>query len=165
MRAFQVPGMEDELEARIEDLGFDLVEVSWAGSHKRPVLRIRIDVPGSGPGQGVTVDQCAQVSRALEAWLDEEPEVPERYVLEVSSPGVDRPLVRPRDWKRFAGEQVVVKGEGLDTKGGNRVEGVLLGLIEDDPDGAVAAIRLSDGEEVRVPLERVKKANLLYRWD
>lgn len=165
MRAFQIPGMEAELEARIEEMGFELVEASWAGSLKRPVLRIRIDVPDSVPGQGVTVDQCALVSRALEAWLDAEPEIPERYVLEVSSPGVDRPLVRPRDWKRFTGEHVVIKGEGLAADGGNRIEGLLVGLAEDDPSGAIALVRLLDGAEVRVPLGRVKRANLLYRWD
>jgi ribosome maturation factor RimP len=165
MRASKVPGMEEEIEAQLEEMGFELVEASWAGSGSRPVLRIRIDRPDSEPGHGVTVDQCAEVSRALEAWLDAEAGVPERYVLEVSSPGVDRPLVRPRDWKRFVGEEVVVKGKGLGADGGNRVEGMLLGLIEDDSDGPVAAIRLPDGEEILVPLGRVKKANLRFRWE
>jgi ribosome maturation factor RimP len=159
------PELEKELEARLEGMGFELVEATWAGSAKRPILRIRIDVPDSVPGHGVTVDQCAEVSRALEAWLDAHPAVPERYVLEVSSPGLDRPLTRRRDWIRFAGERIVVKGEGLPGGQGNRLEGELLGLEDDEQTGAVAVIRLTDGEEVEVPLDRVKKAHLLFSWD
>ncbi|MFC1660622.1 ribosome maturation factor RimP [Gemmatimonadota bacterium] len=159
------PELEGELEARVERMGYELVEAIWAGSASRPILRIRMDLPDGGPGRGVTVDQCAEVSRALEAWLDKHPAVPERYVLEVSSPGVDRPLVRRKDWVRFAGERVVVKSEGLEGGQGNRVEGELLGLDEDGQNGAVAAIRLASGDEVKVPLDRVKKAHLLFRWD
>jgi ribosome maturation factor RimP len=84
-----VPEVQAELEERVRRLGFELVDVVWAGTAGRPILRIRIDVPEErSEGGGVTVHDCAVVSRALEAWLDQLPQVPERYVLEVSSPGV-----------------------------------------------------------------------------
>src|SRR5690606_39553856 len=89
--------LERELEARLESLGFELVELERAGSRTRPVLRLRIDVAAGD--HGVTLDDCARVSRALEPYLDTVEGLPERYVLEVSSPGVERPLVRARDFE------------------------------------------------------------------
>ena len=76
-----LPDLAPELEGRLESLGFEMVDAAWAGSAKRPILRIRMDVPDSVPGEGgVTVDQCAKVSRALEAWLDDHPGALEREV-------------------------------------------------------------------------------------
>jgi ribosome maturation factor RimP len=92
-----VDEIERELEGRVEGLGYELVELRWGGSGRRPLLKLRIDRPDSAPGRGVTVEECASVSRALEPWLDGHEELSERYVLEVSSPGVERPLVRARD--------------------------------------------------------------------
>ena len=96
----------DALLAPIRDhvatLGFELVDLRRAGTLQRPILQVRIDRPDSRPGQGVTADDCAAVSRALEVHLDQRGDVSERYVLEVSSPGVERPLVRRRDFERFA---------------------------------------------------------------
>ena len=125
-----------------------------------------MDLPDSLPGQGgVTVDQCAEVSRELEPWLDSHPEVPERYVLEVSSPGIERPLTRPRDWERFKGSPVLVKGSDFPGGRGNRLEGDLLGLETDDGGVAIVTLLLEDGEQLRIPLERIQKAHLIYRWD
>jgi ribosome maturation factor RimP len=125
-----------------------------------------MDLPDSVPGQGgVTVDQCAEMSRELEPWLDAHPEVPDWYVLEVSSPGVERPLVRPRDWTRFRGNQALVKGRDLPGDRGNRLEGEILGLEETEGGEALVALRLDDGEEVRIPMGRILKAHLIFRWD
>ncbi|MBT8398666.1 MAG: ribosome maturation factor RimP, partial [Gemmatimonadetes bacterium] len=114
---------------------------------------------------GVGVDQCAQVSRELEPWLDAHPEVPERYVLEVSSPGVERPLTRPRDWERFKGNPVLIKGRDFPGSRGNRVEGDLLGLETSEEGAQQVALQLEDGEEIRIPLDRIQKAHLIYRWN
>ncbi len=158
-----LPDIAEELEGRLGALGFELVEAVWAGSAKRPILRIRMDTPDSVPGEGgVTVDQCAQVSRALEPWLDDHPQLPETYVLEVSSPGVERPLTRPGDWARFAGETVRIRGRNLPGGLGNRIEGELLGL-EGGGEEEVALL-LSSGERIVVPLDRIQKAHLVYRW-
>ncbi|MEQ8328963.1 MAG: ribosome maturation factor RimP [Longimicrobiales bacterium] len=163
-----VPGIDREMEGRVEDLGFDLVEVSWAGSKKRPILRVRIDRPGSQPGDGVSVDDCATVSRALEAWLDVHEDVPERYVLEVSSPGVERPLMRDRDFRRFAGEHVAVKGHDVLAGRARRLEGELLGLDEggeEREDGSAAVrLRLPSGDEVRIPRDEIAGAHLVFTW-
>ncbi len=160
----RIPEVEEELEARVDDLGYELVDVVWAGSSRRPILRIRIDRPGSTPGQGVTVDDCAVVSRALEPWLDAMDAVPERYVLEVSSPGVDRPLTRPAHWARFAGEEVAIRGHGVLAGRGKRLEGTVVALEEVDG-GESVRVRLPDGEEVRIPLDQVADAHLIYRWE
>ena len=76
MRA--VPEIDQGLEARVEDLGYELVDVQWGGSGRRPLLRLRIDRPDTVRGEGVTVDECAKVSRSLETWLDEHEALAER---------------------------------------------------------------------------------------
>ncbi len=160
-----LPGMERELEERVEDLGFELVEIQWAGSRNRPIIRVRIDRPDAVPGEGgVAVDECATVSRALEPWLDAHEDVPERYVLEVSSPGVDRPLRKDRDFRRFAGEKVAVKGHDILAGRARRLEGELLGLDDEDGDAAVR-LRLPDGDEVRIPRSEIAGANLVFTWE
>jgi len=159
-----VPGMERELEDRLDELGFELVEVQWAGSRNRPIIRVRIDRPDTVPGEGgVAVDECATVSRALEPWLDEHEDLPHRYVLEVSSPGVDRPLTKDRDFRRFAGERVAVKGHDILAGRARRLEGELLGLEEEDGD-RVVLVRLPDGDEVRIPRTDIAGANLVFTW-
>lgn len=163
-----VPEVEGELEERVSALGFDLVVVEWAGSKRRPILRIRIDVPdppgGRPAGRGVTVDDCATVSRGLEGWLDEHPAMPEKYVLEVSSPGVERPLTRSRDWTRFAGEQVAVKGPEPLAGRATRLEGELLGLVKDEGGREMVRLRLHGGDEVEVPREEISGAHIIFRW-
>lgn len=151
----------EQLDARVEAIGFELVDVEWAGSSKRPVIRLRVDRP-EGEGS-VTVDECARVSREIERWLDELESVPEKYVLEVSSPGVDRPLIRPRDFERFAGEDVVLRGKTPLAGRSRRLEGLLLGWVADG-EGERIRLRLSNGDEVEVPRELVTGANLVYRW-
>ena len=110
----------------------------------------------------VTVDDCARVSRALENWLDEHDGIPERYVLEVSSPGIERPLTRPRDWERFAGNPVVIEGYGVLAERSSRLEAELLGL--DSASEPTVRLRLGDGAEVGVPLTDIKGAHLLFKW-
>jgi len=163
--AIPLPDLVKE-EARLERMGFELVEATWAGSAGRPILRIRMDLPDSVPGEGgVNVDQCARASRELESWLDDHPEVPERYVLEVSSPGVERPLNRPGDWERFKGHPVLVKGKDFPGGKGNRLEGDLLGLEKNEGGETLVALLLENGERVRIPLNRIQKANLIFRWN
>lgn len=156
--------LEQELEKRLDALGFEFVELERAGSRARPVLRVRIDRPDSTPGHGVSVDDCIRISRELEAYLDAREDLSDRYVLEVSSPGLERPLVRRRDFERFAGREVALKGAETLAGRSRRLEGVLLGI-----DGAGAAervrIRLADGAEVEIPRSEIARAHLIYRWD
>jgi ribosome maturation factor RimP len=156
---------ERELERRVDALGFELVELDRAGDRRRPILRVAVDRPDSVPGQpGVSLEDCTAVSRALEPWLDELESLPKNYVLEVSSPGVERPLVRPRDWRRFAGQEVALRGKQPLAGKAKRLEGTLLGVVEGEG-GERASLRLESGEEVQVPLAEVDRANLVYRWD
>lgn len=154
-------GIARDLEVRIEELGFELVELEQVGSKQRPILRIRIDRPDSTPGNGVTVEECARVSRALEEHLDQREGVAPTYTLEVSSPGVDRPLTRPRDFERFAGQEIAVAGKAPLAGRARRLEGVLVGMAGEG-DGIV--LRLPDGAEVEIPRAEITRAHLVYRW-
>lgn len=156
--------MEDELEARIGALGYEFVELERAGSRTRPILRVRIDLPESAPGQGVTLEDCARATRALEEYLDQLPELGGRYVLEVSSPGVERPLVRGRDFERFAGREVALRGSAPLAGRSRRLEGELLGLVEEGGEERIR-LRLNDGAVVEVPRGEVARVHLVYRWE
>lgn len=157
-----VPEIADELERRVAALGYELVDVRWGGTGRRPLLQLRID--RTDTSGGVTIDDCASVSRSLEPWLDEHAQLSDRYTLEVSSPGVDRPLVRPRDYERFRGERVVVQGTEPLVGDQRRIEGELLGWEEAGEGGGSVRLRLPEGDEVGVPLERIRKANLVFTW-
>ncbi|HEX7118910.1 MAG TPA: ribosome maturation factor RimP [Longimicrobiales bacterium] len=156
--------LENELEARVEALGYEFVELERTGSRTRPILRVRIDRTDAEPGQGVTLEDCARVTRELERYLDGRPELGGRYVLEVSSPGVERPLVRARDFERFAGREVSLKGHAPLAGRGRRLQGELLGLTGGEGEGRIR-LRLEDGEVVEIPREEVARAHLVFRWE
>jgi ribosome maturation factor RimP len=159
--------LEPIIAERVEALGYELVELERAGSGARPILRVRIDIAGGSapdPGsEGVTVDDCTRVSRALEVFLDEAPDIAERYVLEVSSPGVERPLVRRRDYERFAGREISVKAHSRLANGSRRAEGELLGLVTADGEERVR-LRQQDGTELDIPRGEIARAQLIFRW-
>jgi ribosome maturation factor RimP len=152
-----------ELERRVEELGYEIVELERAGSPRRPIIRLRIDRAGATPESSVSVEDCTRVSRALEPFLDDFPGLDPSYNLEVSSPGVERPLVRSRDFERFAGREVALTGRSPLAGRARRLEGVLVGLLGNAPDEHVV-IRLPDGEEISVPRAEVKRVNLVFRW-
>ena len=152
------------LEERVEALGFELVELERSGARNRPVFRVRVDRPGSVPGDGVGLDDCARISRALEEYLDAQETIAGNYVIEVSSPGVERPLVKRRDFERFAGHEVALKGYGPLVGRGRRLQGELLG-IEGAPEDERVRLRLEDGEEVEIDRGAVARANLVFRWN
>jgi ribosome maturation factor RimP len=152
-----------ELEVRLNGLGFECVELERAGSKSRPVLRLRIDRPESAPGNGVSIADCARVSRELEAYLEAEGRVGERYVLEVSSPGVERPLVRTRDFERFAGHEVALLGRVVLAGRSRRIEGELIGIAGDGKFEKIS-IRLANGEVIEIPRADVTRAHLVFQW-
>jgi ribosome maturation factor RimP len=149
--------IRSEIERRVEELGYEVVEMERAGSNNRPIIRLRIDRPDGPPEGAVGVDDCVRVSRALEAWLDEAEGLSERYLLEVSSPGVERPLLRARDWERFAGREALVEGDFGEA--GTRLEGTLRGLAGEDR----GILETAAGPQ-EVKLEKVRKAKLVFRW-
>ena len=100
----------EAFRTRLEALGFDLADLRIGGTPNRLLVQVRIDTP---PPRGVTVDDCATASRALEAWLDAGGPLGNRYVLEVSSPGIERPVRWHRHWLRFVGRDVNVRLAGM----------------------------------------------------
>jgi len=128
--------VEDLARPVLEAESFDLVEVQYRRERGGWVLRFFIDRltdetgrPASGrPGPGVTLDDCARFSREIGRLLDVEDLIPGAYTLEVSSPGLDRPLKKTSDFQRFAGRLVKVRING--PEGRRKVKGRLLGLEE-----------------------------------
>ena len=152
------------IDGGLEELGFELVEMEAGGTKSRPILRLRIDrAPGADESAGVSVDDCARVSRALEARLEGDARFPATYVLEVSSPGVERPLVRRRDFERFAGREVTLQGRELLAGKSRKLQGELLGIAGEGGDEALR-LRLPGGEELEIPRREVTRANLVFRW-
>jgi len=137
----------------IAGLGFELVDLRRAGTLQRPILQVRVDRPDSRPGQGITADDCAGISRSLERFLESRAMVGPRYVLEVSSPGLERPLRWPEHWRRFIGRQARVRADSL--TGRQRVE--ILAV----PDDERVMVRREDGSEISLPLEEIREATLI----
>src|SRR5260221_6614801 len=111
----------EAFRTRLEALGFDLADLRIGGTPNRPLVQVRIDCPP----RNVTVEDCSRVSRALEQWLDADGGGPlgNRYVLEVSSPGIERPVRWHRHWVQFVGRDVDVKLAGVG-RGRARILGV-----------------------------------------
>lgn len=126
------------VQPTIEDLGFAMVRVEFLGL-KNPRVQIMVERVDQ---QGMTVDDCALVSRAVSALLDVEDVIPGAYTLEVSSPGIDRPLVSLADYERFAGFEAKVE-LSRPLEGRRRFRGLLKGAAGDavsleTPEGTVA---------------------------
>jgi ribosome maturation factor RimP len=149
--------LEVFVKKEVEGLGFDLVELRKGGTGRRPLLDIRID---RQDGSRITIDDCAAVSRVLEPLLDASGLVGENYVLEVSSPGVERPLRNAADWRRFAGKTAKVLAPSL----GGRLEVEVIG-VDDSSGETMAVMRESRGIEHRIPLSEVREARLVFRWN
>ena len=150
----------DALLAPIRDhlagLGFELVDLRRTGTLQRPILQVRVDRPDSRPGQGVTADDCAGISRSLERFLESRALVGPRYVLEVSSPGLERPLRWPEHWRRFIGRRARVRSPAL---GGRQVVEIV-GL----PDDEHVILRTERGGETTLRLDEISEATLLVDW-
>ena len=149
--------LEDVIATEVDSLGYDLVELRRAGSKRTPVLDVRID---RRDGIAVTVDDCSRASRAIEARLDAEPEIAgDRYVLEVSSPGVERPLRNAADWRRFVGQDANVLSEAV----GGRAN-VEIVAVEGEAGSETVVVRDQRGTERRIPLAEIREARLVFHW-
>ncbi|HEY3045697.1 MAG TPA: ribosome maturation factor RimP [Vicinamibacterales bacterium] len=142
--------------------GLDIFDVQYRREGPGMVLRVQIDRPGSGATaeESVSVEDCARVSRDLSAVLDVEDVIPAAYTLEISSPGLDRPLRHAADYGRFAGRRAkLVMREAVD---GQMFFKGRLGGIEKDTDrgGDLVMIVSDDGRSHRVPIGVITRANL-----
>lgn len=136
--------------------GYELVEIETVGAGASMIVRLFIDKPG-----GVTLDDCANVSEAVSAMLDVEDPIESAYNLEVSSPGLDRPLRKASDYDKFVGRQAKIKTYGPVDGAGNRK--VFVGKIV-GREGELVRIDV-DGTVYGVPLEAVAKAHLVWDFD
>lgn len=157
MRQENLTKIEELILPILDDLGFELVDLQLQPDGKTLALRIFIDKPA-----GITLDDCVEVSREVSAILEVEDPIRSAYRLEVSSPGLDRPLKKPADFERFVGQKAKLKSKKLldpDQRGITRKTfvGILLGF-EDDK----VRLELSDkqGGVIAIPLDEIEKANL-----
>ena len=142
--------IEDLITPTIEDMGFSVVRVQYSGKDQ-PRLQIMAE---RHDGATMVVDDCADISRAASAVLDVEDPILEAYTLEVSSPGLDRPLVKLADFERFAGFEIRVE-TAVSIGGRRRFRGRLIGVADDQ-------VRITvDETEVSLPFADIARAKLL----
>jgi ribosome maturation factor RimP len=137
------------LTPECEKLGYELVDVEFTKQGNKYLLRLSIDKPG-----GINIEDCELVSRTLDPILDEHDPIPSSYYLEVSSPGLDRPLKKESDYIRFSGSLIEVKTYNA-INGKRKFIGKLLGYD-------AGFVRMEhDQEEISIALEQIAKAKLV----
>ena len=150
------PLTAEALRAAVSELGYELVDVQLTGPAARRVVKLRIDRPGgSTPGQGVTSDDCQRVSRAIERDLEGAGAVGPAWHLEVSSPGIERPVRFVEHWRRYVGRQVRLRAREL---GGTPVASIVA-----VPDDAHVTLNIG-GSEKTMPLDAIREATLVVDW-
>jgi ribosome maturation factor RimP len=142
------------LEPVIESMGYELVLLEYSPHRGSAMLRLFIDATG-----GVTLGDCEKVSREVEGLLDVEDPIPQNYRLEVSSPGLDRPLVKPLHFEKFAGShakiQLIAPRDGR-----RKFQGVLRGL-----NGTRVIIETTDSGKVELALSEIERARLVPDYE
>jgi ribosome maturation factor RimP len=153
----------ETFRAKLGLIGLELADLRIGGTPNRPLVQVRIEWPASDPERRVTVDDCARASRALEAWLDggdaggagaAGPLGP-RYMLEVSSPGIDRALRWPHHWARFVGREVQATVAGI-----GRIRARIVAV----PDQQTVVLEREGRETRTVRLADVRDARLAVDW-
>jgi len=134
--------------------GLELVAVEYQREAGGWVLRVYLDTPG-----GVTLEDCQRVSEQLGDLLDVEDLVDHAYTLEVSSPGLDRPLVAEADFARFAGRTIRLQTEAP-VEGQRRFRGRLLGIA-----GGTVRLEVDGGRQVAIPHAAIERARLVVEWE
>lgn len=140
----------------LEAQGYELVRVAITG-RQRPVLQIMAD---RADGQSIAVEDCEQISRFVSAMLDVEDPIEGAWTLEISSPGIDRPLTRIKDWNRFAGHLARIEMAVPTALGRKRLTGTVLGA-----DPAEARVKLDTGETVSLRFDDMQRARLVLTED
>ena len=147
---FDAGQIEAMIAPSLQAMGYDVVRVSFTGG-RRPTLQIMAERRDDG---AMTVEDCATVSHQVSALLDVADPIASAYMLEISSPGIDRPLVRRADYERFAGFEAKIELQ-RPIDGRRRFRGKLLGLADDN-------VRLMVGvETVLLPLPAIARAKLV----
>ena len=146
----------EALEAVAAAHGIDIVDVEVVGAKRSPIVRVRID-HADEELPTITLDEVSAQSEWVNAVLDELDPIPDSYMLEISSPGLARPLRKQRDFERFVGQTVQLVT--MATEGRRKYTGELLGLEGGN-------VRLScDGEDFAIPFSEVKTCKIKPRFD
>ena len=136
----------------LDAMGYEVVRVQFQGSGGRKTLQVMVERTDR---TGMTVDDCAEISRAVSAVLDLEDPIPTSYQLEVSSPGIDRPLVRLSDYERFLGMEATIETR-TGIEGRKRFRGTLAGVRDQDivieMDGVACALHYDDISRAKLVL-------------
>ena len=140
-------------EPAVNGMGYDLIEIEHLPNPKHGVLRLYIDKE-----DGIKVEDCSAVSHQISALIDVEDAVPGQYNLEVSSPGLDRPLRKIEDFQQFSGEVVKLK-TSMEINGQRNYKGTLMGV-----EGDQVVLECED-IEVRLPVTAIDKARLVPDFD
>lgn len=141
------------IEPVVEGLGYEVVDIEFRPHPKDGLLRIYIDQE-----QGIQLEDCTAVSRQISAMLDVEDPIPGQFNLEVSSPGLDRPLRKTEDFERFTGQAVKIKLSMPTIEGQRNFTGKLLGLKDNE------VLVEADGETHYLPLGGIEKARLVPKF-
>ena len=149
--------IEGLIEPALTAMGYDLVRIAVQGGESRPTLQIMAE---RKDGVGMTVDDCADISRTVSALLDVEDPIAGAYTLEVSSPVIDRPLVKRGDFERFAGFEARVETV-QPVNGRKRFRGRLMGVMGDEVRLRETAKAGAEADETLVPLAAIAKAKLV----
>ncbi|TDH59639.1 ribosome maturation factor RimP [Dankookia rubra] len=141
----------DAIAPTIESMGYELVRVQVSGK-ERPVVQIMADRADDAPFR---VEDCEAISHAAGAVLDVEDPIKGEWTLEVSSPGIDRPLTRTKDWNRYAGHVATLELM-IPQEGRKRFRGIVLGA-----DAEAARLKLDEGGEAAFPRSNIRRAKLV----
>lgn len=144
--------ISEKLTPTVVGLGYELLGIEMLSSGGGTLLRCFIDKP-----DGITVDDCGLVSRQLSDVIEAEQLMRDAYTLEVSSPGVDRPLFTGEQIAAQVGQQIEIRLSNL-VAGRRKIEGEVLS-VEDE------VVRISDAtDEYEIPVRMIEKAKLVFRW-
>src|ERR1051325_2681009 len=145
----------ESFRSRLEVLGLELADLRIGGTPQRPLVHVRIEWPPDDASRRVSVADCAAAGRLWEAWLDADGPLGRRYVLEVSSPGLERPLRWHQHWVRFVGREGPAAGAGL---------GRVRARIVAAPDEATVVLQRDGAAAQPIPLARIRDARLAVDW-
>ena len=152
--------IEKLVQPLLEDLGCELVDLEYQREQRGWVLRFFLDKEN-----GINLDDCAMASREISSLMDVENIISTAYSLEVSSPGIERPLKKSQDFKRFTGQIAKIKTiTGIDPDATGKNRKTFVGTLSGFEDEDVLLILKNTTDAIRIPLQQIDKANLHYEF-
>ncbi len=143
--------VEDLIKKKIENIGYELFDVLYLKEGQDLILRIVIDNE-----KGITLDDCEKVNNEIKDILDEADLIQEQYLLEVSSPGIERLLRKEWQQKKYIGERVSIKLFKKDEDGNKNYEGILCQVADD-------FIEIEQGEKIKIPKQSISQVKTVYQ--